>query len=315
MGTKAAFAVLLIVGALQLRHRGLGPALGPGVLVPVALFGLSGFFIPTLEVLGQVSNPALCVIFAVGGGLLVRGRDGLSWMGFAMLLRSLLFLLATAGFFVTTSLAAQPLSAFLDLVRSLLSAHSFLDTGAEWLLALAGVLALSDRVSLELRQSNRDLLAAQEDLRRLADRDPLTALMNRRALPEVLRRVQPGGALFLFFDLDGFKTLNDRHGHQVGDDCLRRFADGLRECFRPQDALVRYAGDEFLVVAQGLDEAAARDRVEKLRACLAGVPARGPDVPFSAGSALLRPGGRPDEALAAADRSMYVAKAARAVPA
>ena len=178
---------------------------------------------------------------------------GMSWLAAAMLLRSALDLVAAVGFFLTAAPAGEVASPLLEWARYFVSVHSFVDTGAEWLLALAGVLALSDRVSGELRQYNTDLLAAQEDLRRVADRDPLTALMNRRALPEVMRRVQPQGALVLFFDLDGFKTVNDRHGHQMGDECLRRFANGLRECFRPGDALVRYAGDEFVVVAQGLE--------------------------------------------------------------
>jgi diguanylate cyclase (GGDEF)-like protein len=312
MFTKAGFVVLLILGALHLRHHGFG-RVGASLFVPVLLFGVAGFLVPTLEMLGAVSNPAFGVVFAVGGLLLVRRADGVRWLAFAMLLRALLFLLTTLGFYATTALVASVPTGVLDLARSFLSAHSFFDTGAEWLLALSSVLALSERVSGELRRSNRDLLAAQEDLRRLADRDPLTALLNRRALPETLRRVQPGGALLIFFDLDGFKDLNDRHGHQVGDECLRRFANELRECFRPTDALFRYAGDEFLVVAQGLDEAAAEERVQRLRGRLRSGPAPGPEVPFSAGSAVLEPGGRPEEALEAADRSMYAAKAARAV--
>ena len=196
--------------------------------------------------------------------------------------------------------------------RQFVSIHSFVDTGAEWLLALAGVLALSDRVSGELRQYNPDLLAAQEDLRRVADRDPLTALVNRRALPDVMRRVQPGGALVLFFDLDDFKAVNDRHGHPVGDECLRRFANGLRECFRPGDALVRYAGDEFVVVAQGLGR---RRRASGSIGCAPGSAAAEPshpEVAFSVGTAVLEPGGHPDAALQAADKAMYEAKAVRA---
>ncbi|HVQ29424.1 MAG TPA: GGDEF domain-containing protein, partial [Vicinamibacteria bacterium] len=177
-------------------------------------------------------------------------------------------------------------------------------------LALAGVLALSDRVSGELRQYNTDLLAAQEDLRRVADRDPLTTLMNRRALPEIMRRVQPQGALVLFFDLDGFKTVNDRHGHQMGDECLRRFANGLRECFRPGDSLVRYAGDEFVVVAQGLEARAAGERISALRARMRAV-SEVPEVAFSVGTAVLEPGGLPDRALQAADKAMYEVKATR----
>jgi diguanylate cyclase (GGDEF)-like protein len=195
-----------------------------------------------------------------------------------------------------------------------LAASSSFDTGSEWLLALGCVIALSERVQRELRQANQDLLAAQEDLRRLADRDPLTALANRRHLPEALRAVQPQGALLLFFDLDDFKRINDRYGHHVGDECLKRFASALRECFRPGDTLVRYAGDEFLVVAAGLDEASADDRVERVRERLRFGTGAGPQVLFSVGVAALAPGGHPEDALRAADESMYAAKAARPAP-
>src|SRR6185503_2890398 len=156
---------------------------------------------------------------------------------------------------------------------------------------------------------NAELLAAQEGLRRLVDRDPLTALANRRSLPEVFRAVQPKGATLLFFDLDGFKHINDRHGHQVGDECLKRFAAGLLESFRPGDAVIRYAGDEFLVVANGLDKAAIEERVARLRERLSF--GAGPQVRFSLGLAELATGGQPEAALEAADHAMYQAKSAR----
>jgi len=170
------------------------------------------------------------------------------------------------------------------------------------------VIALSERVQRDLRQANEGLLAAQEDLRRLADRDPLTALANRRHLPEALRAVQPEGAQLLFFDLDGFKHINDRYGHLTGDECLKRFAAGLRESFRPGDTLIRYAGDEFLVVAAGLDEAAAHARVAALRERLQWGGASAPAIRFSVGVAALAPGGVPEDAVRAADESMYAAK-------
>src|SRR5262249_60086408 len=109
---------------------------------------------------------------------------------------------------------------------------------------------------------------------------PPPPLSTRRSLPEVFRAVQPQGALLLFFDLDDFKGVNDRFGHPVGDICLKRFAQHLRESFRPSDTLLRYAGDEFLVVASGLDANAAADRVERMRRALSRESAEGPPVSF-----------------------------------
>ena len=308
MGAKAAFGVLLILGALQMGRQGRA-ATRPFLVGPVVLFALSGALLTSLEALGTLSNPSMCLLFAVGGFLLLRQGGGVRWLAAAMLLRALLFFLTSVAF-VLTSAAPGAARELVGLAHSFLSAHSFVDTGAEWLLALASVIALSDRVSSELRQSNRELLSAQEDLRRIVDRDSLTALQNQRALPEVFRRVQPEGALLLFFDLDGFKAINDRHGHQAGDECLRRFAHGLRECFRPGDALIRYGGDEFLVVAPGLESGLAEERIARLRERLGTEGVGEARLEFSVGMAPLEPGGLPAAALRAADRAMYEAKGA-----
>jgi PleD family two-component response regulator len=106
---------------------------------------------------------------------------------------------------------------------------------------LGCVLILYRTIQPELTQSNVDLLAVQEVLQELVDRDPLTGLSNRRALPEVLRNVFETGATILFFDLDDFKGINDSYGHQMGDECLKRFARVLQASFRPDDRVIRYA--------------------------------------------------------------------------
>jgi diguanylate cyclase (GGDEF)-like protein len=196
---------------------------------------------------------------------------------------------------------AEPIALFV-------SASSLFDTAVEWLIVLGCVLAYADRTRRQLQDANHDLVMAQMDLRRLADRDPLTALVNRRSLPEIFRSVQPHGALLLFFDLDGFKQINDMHGHTTGDACLKTFAIALRESFRPDDHVIRYGGDEFLVVARGLDSAGARSRVDELEMRLARSTPTAVMIGFSVGMAELPPGGQPEAALEAADAQMYKAK-------
>ncbi|MGC4085112.1 MAG: sensor domain-containing diguanylate cyclase [Vicinamibacterales bacterium] len=106
----------------------------------------------------------------------------------------------------------------------------------------------------------RDLTEEQaiESLRRRADTDPLTGLPNRNVLTRLLeseedRRKQVRGVAFHYIDLDGFKLVNDTHGHIFGDEVLRIVADRLRRSTRQGDIVLRMGGDEFAVVQMGVD--------------------------------------------------------------
>ncbi|MQA32761.1 putative bifunctional diguanylate cyclase/phosphodiesterase [Modestobacter roseus] len=99
----------------------------------------------------------------------------------------------------------------------------------------------------------------EDELRAQATHDPLTGLANRalvrQELADRLAGPRTGPVGVLFCDLDEFKAVNDRLGHEAGDDLLCQVADRLRECLRPGDLLARLGGDEFVVV---LDDAADR---------------------------------------------------------
>jgi diguanylate cyclase (GGDEF)-like protein len=313
MGSKASYVLLLVEGAWALRHGGgrLPPfryaALG------LALYTAICSLLPLeLAQVGVVQHTAMASVFLLGGLLLLaRPRErGLGWLSAGLLIRGGLALVEAVAYGSTLLPALD--SVIVERAAGFLSVHSSIDSGIEWVIALGCVIGVSEKVQRELRQANEDLLAAQEDLRRLVDRDPLTALANRRALPAVLRAVQPTGALLLFFDLDGFKQINDQLGHHAGDLCLKRFAEALRESFRPSDSVVRYAGDEFVVVAPGLTEASVAERLVRLRDLLKAGADGTPEIRFSVGSApLAAAGGHPDAALKAADQSMYAARAQR----
>jgi diguanylate cyclase (GGDEF)-like protein len=109
-----------------------------------------------------------------------------------------------------------------------------------------------------------------EALAHLSRHDPLTGALNRRAMDDAVRtecdRVFRGGEPFslLLLDLDHFKQVNDRLGHAVGDDTLRRVADVLRRELRATDALSRYGGEEFCVLLRLAGEAGAEVLARRL---------------------------------------------------
>jgi diguanylate cyclase (GGDEF)-like protein len=313
MAGKSLSVLYLVQGAWSL-HRPNARLVGPpqwvvgGLLFP--LFGAWAF--TTIDLLGVGQQLFTGLMFVPTGVALLRSRDGgLAWLGGGFVARGALALVEGAAY--ATELAPEGLlhPAFRAGVGTFLAVHSSFDTGAEWLLALGFVLAISLRAQGELQTTITELHEAQQGLRRLVDHDPLTALLNRRALPSVLRAAQPEGASLLFFDLDDFKLVNDAHGHEAGDRILRRFADALRESFRPDDSFIRYGGDEFLVVAPRLERGLAEERVESLRRRLADGAGDGARLNFSVGIAELAAGGRPEDALRAADELMYTAKTTR----
>lgn len=157
-------------------------------------------------------------------------------------------------------------------------------------------------------------------LSRLAYDDQLTGLANRTRLLESLERAigGPGSLGVLFLDVDGFKAVNDGHGHAAGDALLRELGERLRGAVRRTDVLARLGGDEFVVVLPGLPDdldevrAGVRAAAGQLLAALddgftvaAGAVALGGSVgaaawPWSGATA--------EELLAAADAAMYEAK-------
>jgi diguanylate cyclase (GGDEF)-like protein/PAS domain S-box-containing protein len=164
----------------------------------------------------------------------------------------------------------------------------------------------------------------QADLTRLALQDPLTGLANRTLLDDRLRvalaRAGRHGSLtgVLFLDLDGFKAINDRHGHHVGDELLKAVAARLRAVLRPADVVARLGGDEFVAICEeiaGLEEAhAIASRVEVAIAEPIATAA-GPLVVHASVGLALAEGARgadADELIRRADEAMYRAKQAGA---
>lgn len=158
---------------------------------------------------------------------------------------------------------------------------------------------------------------------RLANHDPLTGLLNRRAFvaaaEAALRLAQRDGGTMalLLIDLDGFKPINDRHGHPVGDEVLREIAGRLRDTFRASDLVARIGGDEFVVLMQqagpqGVTVACRRLLTNLERPIDIADGATRVTVGASIGCARYPDsGGTIEMLLTLADRAMYEAKASK----
>lgn len=130
---------------------------------------------------------------------------------------------------------------------------------------------IRDRIQMDKRVELQELA---QNLRLRATTDPLTGLYNRAKFDESLaneaartQRYKSPLALIMY-DVDHFKQVNDVHGHQVGDDVLVRLSEIVFECIRTTDLLARWGGEEFVILAPGLDGPTAYQTAEKLRAVI-----------------------------------------------
>lgn len=170
------------------------------------------------------------------------------------------------------------------------------------------VLDISDRKVLE------------QELARMATRDPLTGLYNRREMSRVLEeelarasRYERSLAL-LWIDFDHFKFINDHYGHAAGDQVLQSVSQLLLNSIRSVDAIGRFGGEEFLILLPEMDLAEARDTGERLRRLVQESPLPLGDGQTTSLTISIGVAGFPDhgttarEVCAAADRAMYHAK-------
>lgn len=169
-----------------------------------------------------------------------------------------------------------------------------------------------------LKAQHLELQDALGRLHELATRDELTRTHNRRHITELLeieqaqhRRMNLPLCVALI-DIDLFKSVNDRHGHAVGDEVLRGFSQFARQQFRESDLLGRWGGEEFLVVLPNTSRASALLAMNRLQLRLAAVSSdimpMGLRITFSAGVTELSADEDIDHAIERADQAMYRAK-------
>jgi len=163
-----------------------------------------------------------------------------------------------------------------------------------------------------------DRKLTEQELERLARTDELTGLVNRR---ELLRRLEelarksahhPPTTAVMFCDLDGFKQINDSHGHAVGDELLRLVAERVRGSLRHGDQAGRFGGDEMVLVLQGVRDLGSATAIacKIARRIAEPIPtSAGPmNVTASIGVTLVNPGETVAELIGRADTAMYRAK-------
>jgi len=177
----------------------------------------------------------------------------------------LYFLLAWAMYFVTTAVLIETLKGRLPV--NFWTLHSFQFGATFDMLVFMRILSLRTKA---LQSAMRLATRERDKFHTLAHTDPLTGLPNRRSLNETITRelttTNPQNMLAVYMlDLDGFKTVNDLHGHDVGDELLIAVANRLQANLRSSDIVSRLGGDEFVIMSSGLATAEqAQELGEKL---------------------------------------------------
>ncbi len=176
------------------------------------------------------------------------------------------------------------------------------------------------KVGRRMVELQAGLMKARDALAYQAMHDSLTEVFSRRAIldrlaGELARAQRDNGSLSVgMCDIDHFKEINDRYGHQTGDEVLVAFTRRVQAGLREYDCLGRYGGEEFLIVAAGVKETNGEENLyERLRAAVAGSAIRAKaaelSLTVSIGVVLGAECGTVDETLAAADAALYRAKA------
>jgi len=180
---------------------------------------------------------------------------------------------------------------------------------------LADALAKLTAVHRELTAAHVRLAEAHDRLAEEARHDGMTGLLNREAFLSALsntRRRSDGGALLLI-DADHFKQINDRHGHQAGDEALVRISEAIRKGVRKEDLVARIGGEEFAVYLAGVDREEAMIVAERVRLGVEAIrfwPSEGKMLPMSVsiGVARIETGMTWSQVMREADRRLYEAK-------
>ena len=250
----------------------------------VLLAGFAGIYLGAWQFHRGSSNWHLvatitCVLIAITG---LSYALGLSGVGTAAANIGIAILMALSGYEYWAARKEAPIPLVANSTLYLATSISFALCGlvlmvdgdfvltarpANWAEDLNAVVIIAALTGIGALSVTLNQLRAARHHRREAMTDPLTGMLNRRALFDAMsgKRVEPGVAVIMF-DLDHFKSINDRLGHAVGDLVLQRFAEIVHDNIRSADISARLGGEEFCIVLGQLSSRSAATVAERIRA-------------------------------------------------
>lgn len=169
---------------------------------------------------------------------------------------------------------------------------------------------LTENQKVSEDETARQRAAREQQLKDELYRDPLTGIYNRRYYEEVVRK-STGPAGIALMDVDDFKICNDTYGHYAGDMALKTVANAIQSCIRKSDLLIRYGGDEFLLVLSGIPSDILQAKLEQIRAAVQQATVPGYShfrLSLSIGGTMQAITDPMENAVRRADRLMYQAK-------
>lgn len=169
---------------------------------------------------------------------------------------------------------------------------------------------LTENQKVSEDETARQRAAREQQLKDELYRDPLTGIYNRRYYEEVVRK-STGPAGIALMDVDDFKICNDTYGHYAGDMALKTVANAIQSCIRKSDLLIRYGGDEFLLVLSGIPSDILQAKLEQIRAAAQQATVPGYShfrLSLSIGGTIQSLADPMDNIVRRADRLMYQAK-------
>jgi diguanylate cyclase len=312
-----AFGFLLVVGCREFASGRRLAASDAGWAAPALLLALALPHVGTTFSTRFVVQAAImaCLFAAAFWQLESRrrragpGYPGLQLMSVALLALTLDFMqyVPVLGYAVRRNVALRAAYAGFT---------SLYDLVFEVMLAFGMVILVLKEVNRELQAANEELRQAHDRLQDQAHVDPLTETLNRHAFYSMVEEAREGGrtaeGTVALVDIDGLKPINDAWGHAAGDASIRAVAKGIRSLVRPDDLVIRWGGDEFLVILISVPEEEAARRLDRLGEALRGTSLPGVTTPValtvSFGVAAFGPARPLERAIEAADHGMYTRK-------